>query len=161
MTAIDLNADVGESPAPHGAGAGAGADSGLLGLVTSVHVACGFHAGDSEVMRRMAGRAASAGVNVGAHPSYPDPEGFGRRPMSVPVERVVDDVRYQIGALDALARVEGTRLSSVKAPDARRDRGGVPPPALAGTAGPRGPWRGCERATGCLLRGEVPGQERQ
>ena len=65
-------------------------------------------------MRRTVAGAAAAGVSVGAHPSYPDLVGFGRRSMAVPAERVVDDVLYQIGALDAFARVEGTRVRSVK-----------------------------------------------
>ena len=92
---IDLNADIGEGPAPV-----AGDDPTLLAAVTTVHIACGFHAGDPEIMRRSVTAAVEAGVAVGAHPSYPDPEGFGRRPMDRSAELVADDVLYQIGALD-------------------------------------------------------------
>ena len=106
--AIDLNADVGE-----GAGAD-GADGALLDLVTSASVACGFHAGDPATMRSTVEAAARRGVIVGAHPSYPDRAGFGRRPMDVAPARVTDDVLYQVGALEALARAGGTAVRFVK-----------------------------------------------
>lgn len=104
---VDLNADVGET-AP-------GADDGLLPLVTTVHIACGFHAGDAATMRQVTERAVESGVAVGAHPSYPDREGFGRTPMDRAPARVAEDVVHQVGALDALARWSGTRVVSVKA----------------------------------------------
>jgi len=104
VTTVDLNADVGE-----------GWDDGpLIGLVTTVHVACGFHAGGPEVMRRTVQSAVAAGVAVGAHPSYPDRDGFGRRPMDRTAAQVVDDLLYQVGALDGIARVCGGRVTSVK-----------------------------------------------
>jgi UPF0271 protein len=106
---IDLSADVGEWDEP-----GPAPDFALLAVVTTVHIACGFHAGGPEVMRRTAARAIAAGVAVGAHPSYPDRAGFGRRPLDRPAALVVDDVLYQIGALDALVRAEGGRVASVK-----------------------------------------------
>ena len=107
---IDLNADVGE-----GFGAWAmGADADLLALVTSVNVACGFHAGDPAVMDRTVAAAARAGVALGAHPGYPDLRGFGRRPMAVPPEEVETDVLYQVGALIAFARSHGARVVHVK-----------------------------------------------
>jgi UPF0271 protein len=106
--AIDLNADVGE-----GAGAD-GTDGALLDLVTSASVACGFHAGEPATMRRTVEAAARRGVIVGAHPSYPDRAGFGRRPMDIAPARVTDDVLYQVGALDALARAGGTCVRFVK-----------------------------------------------
>ena len=106
MVAIDLNADVGEG-AP-------GADDELLDLVTSASVACGFHAGSPEVMHRTVLAAAARGVVVGAHPGYPDREGFGRRDFDRSPERVAEDVLYQIGALDAVARRCGTRVRYVK-----------------------------------------------
>src|ERR1700685_4735237 len=91
---IDLNADVGEDAGgPEG-------DGPLLDVVTSASVACGFHAGDPSVMRRTLGDAVSRGVIVGAHPSYPDRQGFGRREMEIAPSRLTDALLYQIGALD-------------------------------------------------------------
>jgi UPF0271 protein len=106
---MDLNADVGEWSGSEPSG-----EVALIQVVTTVHVACGFHAGGPEVMRRTVAAAAAAGVTVGAHPSYPDREGFGRRPMDRPVELVVEDVLAQLGALDTIARNEGVRMTSVK-----------------------------------------------
>jgi UPF0271 protein len=104
---VDLNADVGErSPE---------ADDPLVSLVTTVHIACGFHAGDPATMRHVVERAVESGVAVGAHPSYPDREGLGRREMDRPAARVAEDVLAQVGALDAMARWCGTRVVSVKA----------------------------------------------
>ena len=91
-----------------------GDDQALLDVVTTVHVACGFHAGDPEVMAATLSRAHAAGVAVGAHPSYPDLAGFGRRAMAVPPERVKLDLLYQLGALDGIARSRGVPLRSVK-----------------------------------------------
>ncbi|MDT3683166.1 MAG: 5-oxoprolinase subunit PxpA [Truepera sp.] len=108
---IDLNVDLGEG---FGAWRGAGDDEQLLQYVTSANVACGFHAGDPSIMRVTVAACVAAGVAVGAHPSYPDLRGFGRVPMMLPVERVVDDVVYQVGALQAVARLQGTRVGHVK-----------------------------------------------
>lgn len=108
--AVDLNADVGEA---FGAWRMAD-DEALLPSLTTAHIACGFHAGDPGVMRRTVEAAAAVGVVVGAHPSYPDLVGFGRREMAVAPERVADDVVYQLGALDGIARRAGTRVRSVK-----------------------------------------------
>lgn len=107
---IDLNADVGE-----GFGAWSiGTDEALLAHVTSVNVACGFHAGDPSVIDRTVARAVSAGVAVGAHPGYFDLRGFGRREMRVPLAEVEADVLYQVGALAAFARAHGAPLTHVK-----------------------------------------------
>jgi 5-oxoprolinase (ATP-hydrolysing) subunit A len=107
---MDLNADLGE-----GFGAWSmGADEELLKIVTSANVACGFHAGDPSIMRRTVDIAAENGVAVGAHVSYPDIRGFGRRHMDLPLEQVTDDVLYQIGALDSFARAAGTPVAYVK-----------------------------------------------
>ncbi len=107
---IDLNSDLGE-----GYGVWRLAeDSALLGIITSANVACGFHAGDPTTMREAVTAAASGGVAVGAHVSFPDLRGFGRRDMAVPSREVADDVVYQVGALDALARAHGTRVTFVK-----------------------------------------------
>lgn len=105
---IDLNADVGEEAN------GSDGDGALLDVVTSANVACGFHAGDPSVMRRTLGDAVARDVVVGAHPSYPDRAGFGRREMEISPTRLTDDLLYQIGALDGLARAYATRVSYVK-----------------------------------------------
>jgi UPF0271 protein len=108
VPAIDLNADVGEEAS------GPDGDGALLDVVTSASVACGFHAGDPSVMRRTLGDAVARHVVVGAHPSYPDRTGFGRREMEISATRLTDDMLYQIGALDGLASVYATRVSYVK-----------------------------------------------
>lgn len=91
-----------------------GADDELLAIVTSANIACGFHAGDPNVMRRTVERAVQHGVAVGAHPGLPDLAGFGRRMMNLSYDEVFDAVAYQIGALEAFARVAGTTLRHVK-----------------------------------------------
>jgi UPF0271 protein len=108
MPVIDLNADVGEEAG------GPDGDGPLLEVVTSASVACGFHAGDPSVMRQTLGDAVTHQVVVGAHPSYPDRAGFGRRDMDVPSARLTDDLLYQIGALDGVARTYATRVRFVK-----------------------------------------------
>lgn len=108
---IDLNADAGE-----GFGAYAiGADAAMLDSVTSLNIACGFHAGDPSVIRGTVRAAAAAGVSIGAHPGFPDLQGFGRRPMHIAPRELVDMLIYQIGAVAALAAAEGQRLRHVKA----------------------------------------------
>ncbi|MDB4948912.1 MAG: hypothetical protein JWM27_1561 [Gemmatimonadetes bacterium] len=115
---IDLNADLGE-----GFGAyRAGDDAGLLRVVTSANVACGFHAGDPLVMRRTVADAAAHGVAVGAHPGYPDLLGFGRRDLAASADEVTAYVVYQIGALSAFCAAAGTRLRYVKAHGALYNR---------------------------------------
>jgi len=103
---LDLNADVGEGDPD--------ADEALLGLVTSANVACGLHAGDAHTMRATVALAIRRGVGVGAHPGYDDREGFGRRPMNLTAAEINDLLLYQLGALDAMARAEGTVLRHVK-----------------------------------------------
>jgi UPF0271 protein len=104
---VDLNADVGE-------GVGTDGDVELLDVVTSASVACGAHAGDDTTMRRTVEAAARRGVVVGAHPSYPDREGFGRRPMELTPAQVTAEVRLQVSVLDAIARELGTSVRYVK-----------------------------------------------
>ncbi len=107
---VDLNSDLGE-----GFGRWTlGDDDAMLGLVTSANVACGFHAGDPSILRRVCARAAERGVAVGAQVGYRDLAGFGRRHIDVDPAELVDEVLYQMGALDGIARVEGTRVSYVK-----------------------------------------------
>ena len=110
MAEIDLNSDLGES-------LGAwrmGDDAAMLPIVTSANVACGFHAGDPAGILNTLRMAAERGVNVGAHVAYPDLRGFGRRNMDVASAELRADVIYQVGALQALARVAGTTVRYVK-----------------------------------------------
>ncbi len=102
---IDLNCDLGE---------GAGHDAELLSLVTTANVCCGVHAGDPETAHLTIAAAVYLGVRVGAHPSHPDREHFGRRELDRSPRQIYADCVYQIGALAALARDCGTRLSHVK-----------------------------------------------
>jgi len=107
---MDLNADLGE-------GFGTwrlGDDEALLCIVSSANVACGFHAGDPETMRRVCARAAERGVVVGAQVGYRDLHGFGRRRIDYDPAQLRDDLIYQIGALDAFCRIAGTRVRYVK-----------------------------------------------
>ncbi|MEQ3552036.1 5-oxoprolinase subunit PxpA [Pseudonocardia nematodicida] len=110
MARIDLNADLGESFGQWTLGD----DDAMLGLVSSANVACGFHAGDPSTLRATTARAADAGVVVGAQVSYPDLRGFGRRFVDIEPSALTDDVLYQIGALEALCRVAGSRVRYVK-----------------------------------------------
>ncbi|CAM5229669.1 5-oxoprolinase subunit A OS=Streptomyces tendae OX=1932 GN=pxpA PE=3 SV=1 [Streptomyces tendae] len=107
---IDLNADLGE-------GFGRWTltdDDALLSVVTSANVACGFHAGDPAVMRRVCDLAAERGVRIGAQVSYRDLAGFGRRAMDVPSDELAAEVAYQIGALRVFAEAAGARVAYVK-----------------------------------------------
>jgi UPF0271 protein len=107
---INLNADLGES---FGAWK-MGDDAGLLQLVRSANIACGFHAGDPLVMRQTVRTAVAAGVSLGAHPSYPDLAGFGRRAMTMAPAELEAALLYQLGALAGIAQAEGGRLTHVK-----------------------------------------------
>ena len=110
VPAFDLNCDLGE-----GFGVWSlGDDAALLELVTSANVACGFHAGDPSIMRRVCARAASLGVAVGAQVGYRDLVGFGRRAIVMDPRALADEVLYQVAALDGIARSCGTRVSYVK-----------------------------------------------
>ena len=102
---IDLNADLGE---------GAASDAELLTLVSSANIACGFHAGDAGMMLTCVRAALQNGVAVGAHPSFPDRENFGRTAMQLPPETVYAQTLYQIGALSAIVQAEGGMLRHVK-----------------------------------------------
>lgn len=107
---MDLNSDLGES---YGAWQ-MGDDASMLALVTSANVACGFHAGDPAGILQTLRQAAAHGVVVGAHVSYPDLVGFGRRRMEPSSRELIADVIYQIGALQGLAAAAGTRVRYVK-----------------------------------------------
>lgn len=107
---IDLNCDMGESFGRYELGG----DADLMPYVTSANVACGLHASDPLVMGRTVELAHERGVGIGAHPGYPDLQGFGRRAMRLTSEEVEAFVLYQIGALAAFARAAGTELVHVK-----------------------------------------------
>ena len=107
---MDLNGDVGEASSD----GPAGQDPELMPHITSANVACGFHAGDPGVMRATVALAREHGVAVGAHPGFPDPEGFGRRELTFSPSDVEDFVAYQVGALAAIAAAQGVRLQHVK-----------------------------------------------
>ena len=107
---FDINADAGESFGRWELGH----DAELLPLVSTVNIACGFHAGDPTNMRKAVILARNAGVSVGAHPGYPDLLGFGRRRFGLSHDDVVDYICYQTGALAAIAASEGVVLTHVK-----------------------------------------------
>ena len=102
---VDLNADLGE---------GAPDDAELLALVSSANIACGWHAGDARLMQATVTAALARGVAIGAHPSYPDREHFGRSEMQLDTADLRADLIYQLGALDALVRAQGGKLHHVK-----------------------------------------------
>lgn len=111
MTALAVNTDVGE-----GFGVWGVADEGpLLDQVTAANVACGFHAGDPDILRRTCEAAATRRVAIGAQVSYRDLAGFGRRFIDVPTATLVNELLYQMGALEVFARLAGSRISYVKA----------------------------------------------
>lgn len=108
---IDLNADAGES-----LGAWTlGNDQKLFDYITSANIACGFHAGDPRVMQKSIALARDKGIRIGAHPSYPDLVGFGRRPLKASPDEVYADVLYQISALAGFCKVADVPLTHVKA----------------------------------------------
>lgn len=110
MATIDLNADLGETTA----GNPVADDASMIELVSSANIACGFHAGDPHDIARTVASAAERGVTVGAHVGYRDAAGFGRRFMEYAPNELADEVLYQIGALEALARRHGTAIRYVK-----------------------------------------------
>ncbi|MFU8881205.1 MAG: LamB/YcsF family protein [Rhodobacterales bacterium] len=107
---VDLNADMGES---FGAWR-MGDDASLLDIVTSANVACGFHAGDPDVMMKTMQLALRKGVGIGAHPGYGDLQGFGRHRMQVPHGTLQNQIRYQLGAAQAMARAAGGTVRHLK-----------------------------------------------
>jgi 5-oxoprolinase (ATP-hydrolysing) subunit A len=107
---VDINCDMGESFGAYHIGE----DEAVLPSVTSVNVACGFHGGDPRVIEQTIGSAKRLGVEVGAHPGFPDLVGFGRRNLGVTADEARTDVLYQIGAVFAFARAAGIALQHVK-----------------------------------------------
>jgi 5-oxoprolinase (ATP-hydrolysing) subunit A len=110
MLSIDLNCDMGESFGLYKMGQ----DDQILPYVSSVNIACGFHAGDPSVMRKTVRMAAEQKVAIGAHPGFLDLQGFGRRNMDVSPEEVFNYVVYQVGALTGFVKAEGLTLHHVK-----------------------------------------------
>ncbi|AOH54792.1 lactam utilization protein LamB [Peribacillus muralis] len=110
MNVVDLNCDLGESFGTYRMGN----DKEILDYVTSVNVACGFHAGDPSVMRETVQLALEKGVRIGAHPGLPDLMGFGRRNMNIAPQEAYDIVVYQIGALNGFLQSEGGSMQHVK-----------------------------------------------
>lgn len=119
---IDLNADIGEciGEANH--------DAELVPLLSSASIACGFHAGDPDSMAQSVALCRRHGVAIGAHPSYPDREGFGRRAMPLSTEAIYHAVLYQVGALAAIAQAQQLRLAHVKPHGALYNRAAVERP---------------------------------
>ncbi len=110
MPSIDLNCDCGESFGAYTMGD----DAAMLDIVTSANVACGFHGGDPEVMAATFRMAKERGVSVGAHPGFPDLQGFGRRRLPFSTDEIERLVAYQIGAAQALAAYAGHKITHVK-----------------------------------------------
>ncbi len=110
MKQIDLNADLGESFGSYTIGQ----DEDLLKLITSANIACGFHASDPLVMAKTVAQARENGVRVGAHPGFPDLQGFGRRPMTLTTEEIRAITVYQVGALYGFCRAEKITMQHVK-----------------------------------------------
>ncbi|RKP49378.1 5-oxoprolinase subunit PxpA [Trinickia fusca] len=102
---IDLNADLGE---------GGDSDEALLDLVSSANIACGWHAGGANAMRDCVRMAVQKGVAIGAHPSFHDPDNFGRKEMDLPADDIYAGILYQLGALSAIAQAEGGRVAHLK-----------------------------------------------
>ncbi len=110
QTTVDLNSDLGEGFGPWRMGD----DDALLDIVTSANIACGFHAGDPDVMARTMRLAAACGVGIGAHPGFADLQGFGRRRLTLSAEELANLVTYQLGAAQAMARAAGERVRHFK-----------------------------------------------
>ena len=158
MQVIDLNADLGESFGSFTVGR----DAELIPLLTSANVACGFHGGDPRVMDRTVRRCAAASVAVGAHPSFPDLVGFGRRTLEVTAEEAETDVLYQVAALDGFCRRHGLTLQHVKPHGALYNQANRSPDLARGIAAgiaahDRGLLLVCQPGTELARAGEAAG----
>ncbi|ADH98505.1 LamB/YcsF family protein [Salisediminibacterium selenitireducens] len=107
---VDINADLGERFGVYDLGD----DEGLMDVITSANIACGFHAGDYRTMAETVALATEKGVKIGAHPGYQDLIGFGRRAVAMPADEIHALTVYQIGALDGFCRAHGTQIHHVK-----------------------------------------------
>lgn len=110
MRQIDLNADMGESFGDWTMGN----DAAMLDVVTSANIACGFHAGDPDVMAQTMRLAVARGIGMGAHPGFPDLQGFGRRRMAIAPDTIGNMIRYQLGAAIAMAQATGGKIGHFK-----------------------------------------------
>ena len=110
MPSINLNADLGEGYGPWQMGD----DAAMLAIVASANIACGGHAGDPDTMRRTVRLARERGVSLGAHPSYPDLQGFGRRAMALSATELENQIAAQVGALSTIVALEAARVTHVK-----------------------------------------------
>ncbi|VVN94185.1 5-oxoprolinase subunit PxpA [Pseudomonas fluorescens] len=110
MNRLLLNCDIGESFGNWTMGL----DAEVMPFIDCANIACGFHAGDPSIMRKTVSLALANGVQIGAHPAYPDLVGFGRRSMACTPQEIQDLLHYQIGALDGICRAQGSRVSYVK-----------------------------------------------
>jgi len=110
MYRVDLNSDLGESYGAYKIGR----DEDIIPLVSSANVACGFHAGDPDVMAKTVAACKKSGISIGAHPGFADLAGFGRRNMNVSPSELKNMIIYQIGALDAFCKSAGIKLRHVK-----------------------------------------------
>ncbi|PZX16571.1 UPF0271 protein [Palleronia aestuarii] len=110
MAHVDLNSDMGEGFGPWRMGD----DAALLDIVTSANIACGFHAGDPDVMAATMARAVRNGVGIGAHPGFADLAGFGRREIDLPPATLAHLIQYQVGAAQAMARAAGGEVRHLK-----------------------------------------------
>ncbi len=111
MMTIDLNCDLGESFGNYKIGM----DAEIMNYISSTNIACGYHAGDAYVMQKTIDLALKNNVSIGAHPGYPDLQGFGRRPMNVPYNELFAMVQYQVSALKGMTESAGGKLNHVKA----------------------------------------------
>lgn len=107
---IDLNCDLGEAFGNYSFGG----DKDIIPLITSANIACGFHAGDENVMNETIQLAKENNVGIGAHPGLPDLQGFGRRKMDIKSKEIYNLVVYQLGALNGFCKIHGTRINHVK-----------------------------------------------
>lgn len=110
MNKVDLNCDLGESFGAYTIGL----DSAVIPYISSANIACGYHASDPMVMAKTVKMCKENNVHIGAHPGFPDLMGFGRRNMNVTLEEAKSYVMYQIGALDAFCKANGTKISHIK-----------------------------------------------
>ncbi|REI21092.1 LamB/YcsF family protein [Staphylococcus felis] len=110
MTKVDLNCDLGESFGNYKIGN----DDAIIPLITSANIACGFHAGDENVMAQTVKLAKENGVAIGAHPGFNDLQGFGRRNLDMSLHEIYNMVVYQIGALKAFCDIQNVKMNHVK-----------------------------------------------
>ena len=131
MKSINLNSDIGEGFGVYDIGN----DNEMLKIVNSANIACGFHAGDPNVMDRVVKESIRNGVSIGAHPGFNDLWGFGRRQIYMPPEEIEAAVAYQIGSLQAICAINNTRVTHVKPHGALNNMSSVEPEIAAAIAG--------------------------